>query len=309
MVASGTLACAGGGGDAAPSVDDRADATSQVTESPSGSSVLASDVPSTSTSAATSTTEPSQTTLPADPPPVPRAMVGLAPRDCYIINGDMTILVAACGELHDGQVYKVGVPLVGITLDEQDPARWVVAATEPCREDFEEFVGEPLGSEFSDYTLGFVLTSGGDPRVVVACTVVTLEGPRWAGTAEDIKGSYSGIEVGDCFNFPTPSEDALEMQCAEPHEGEMYVVEAPVGAIDPASPYPTPDEWNVFAEAICVEPFEQYTGIPIESAPENITFTYLTPLEEAWSEVTQRTMSCVIVTVDGTALTGSQRRP
>ena len=143
--------------------------------------------------------------------------------------------------------------------------------------------------------------------VYVSCTVEDANGDLWAGTAEAITGSYFGIEVGDCFDFPTATSNALEIDCNEPHEGEMYIVDELVLDEDPSAPYPTEDEWDEIATFICDGPFEDYTGYSTSDENVNLSYSYVFVLEEDWYDVASRQLSCVVVSYDGTLLEGSTR--
>jgi len=233
--------------------------------------------------------------------PVPSAPGLLFVGDCYTVTaGDVSSI--DCAELHVGQVAKTDVALPGV-----DPAKltadpWLQAANSACAVDFATFIG----SSTDRYSQSFVITSppGGPP--VVACTVVDVSGEQWAGSAESISGSYFGIDVGDCFDYPTAQIDAAEIPCDQSHDAEMYVLDAPLGLDLPESPYPTDQEWQDISVQICIGPFADYTGQSYESALD-LGYTFVYPLQPDWSDVSQRKLSCAITSIDGTKLVGSRR--
>ena len=122
------------------------------------------------------------------------------------------------------------------------------AALPSCSPEFETFTGSALDSEASDYDLAIVITSAPGARTVVSCAVVDKNGEQWAGTAENVSGSYRGIDVGDCFDYPTSTTDAVELACDQPHDAEMYLLDAalPAAQLDPAAPYPTDASGRTF---------------------------------------------------------------
>jgi hypothetical protein len=125
-----------------------------------------------------------------------------------------------------------------------------------------------------------------------------------SGTQLPQVGSYEGIDVAECFDFPTVRA-AVERSCDKPHDAEMFVTDAPVGldAID--APYPTRKQWQKFSATLCHQPFADYTGQPIEQTTE-LSMSLIFPLAADWADVSRRTLSCAIVSIDGTPLVGSK---
>lgn len=222
--------------------------------------------------------------------------------DCYSVAGGNEVTVIDCAELHDGQVFATDVALTGVDAAQPSVEPWQQAATSACATDFSTFVGALTDR----YAQSFVITSppGGPP--VVACSVVDVDAVQWAGSAESVSGSYFGIEIGDCFDYPTAVADALEVACDQPHEAEMYVIDAPLGLDQPDAPYPTEQQWQDLSETVCLGPFADYTGQSYESALD-LAYTFVYPLEPDWSDVSQRVLSCAITSIDGTKLVGSKR--
>ena len=258
--------------------------------------------PTTASAAPDMTTQPSNDTGSL---PVPRSTEELSIRACYNVGDDGVVAVVDCKRLHDGQVVRSDVPLAGVTATEPTADRWSEAASVACSEGFESFVGYPP-DEADDYAIGVVVTSRSGTPPVVACTVVDAQGAKWRHSAELISGSYEGIDVGDCFNFPTRFANAREIPCDRPHEGEMYVVDASLGMGTPEAPYPRRREWSRLARPICIEPFVEYTGRSFRDATE-LSYTFIYPLRNDWADVDQRTMSCALVATDGSPIVGTRR--
>ena len=266
-------------------------------------------------SAVTSSSEPATVTVTARPTdtagaPMPSATTDLKVGDCYTIGADNVVSAIDCAQLHDGQVIFVDVELAGISPDEPDAAKLFDAAKPSCTPEFETFTGSALGSEANDYDLAIVITSQPGARTVISCTVVDKTGAQWAGTAESVSGSYRGIGVGDCFDYPTATAAAAKLPCDSPHDAEMYLLDAPLPAaqLDPAAVYPTDAQWQDISTAVCLTGFTDYTGLPFDTST-TLSFSYVYPLSEDWADTSKRLMSCVVIEEDGTKLVGSKKAP
>lgn len=284
----------------------------QPASTPSSSAVAASNpanstAPTTALESTTTATAPVTTTIQpsgSDALPVPLAQSVLNVGDCYNIGTDNVVVMVSCDELHVGQVFESDIALTGIEPTDPNPDNWLFATTVACRDALETFTGAPLGTV--DFTVAALVTSPADAPTVISCTAVKADGAQWVGTAERIKGAYAGIDVGDCFDFPTAtSPSAHELPCNGPHEAEMYVVDTPL-VPDQLAPYPTLTEWAALAQMICNAPFAAYTGQSINKATD-LSYAYLYTLDQDWANVSLRQMSCAVVNHDGTRLVGSVR--
>lgn len=234
-------------------------------------------------------TDPPTTTT--DAPRLP-----LATGDCFDWDGDFVSPVQ-CELLHDGQVISPSVRLDG---DLQDPDLDALVLW-TCGSYYEELLGSAYSEENSNWLIKPVVLD--EDAAKIQCSVVKWDGARWAGTAENFVGGYAGIEVGDCFDFPTEMSDAVEVDCELAHDAEMYVVDKPIGINRKSAEYPTEDEWWDIASSICDRSFERYTGLSIDDPDVSYTFIYV--LEEDWSDVTARVMSCAVTYVSGLKINGS----
>jgi hypothetical protein len=81
------------------------------------------------------------------------------------------------------------------------------------------------------------------------------------------------IPVGGCFN---ETEDFPEVDCNQPHDAEVYVVED----YPDQSAYPGDKALIDWAEPLCRRRFETYTGVPYPESP--LGFGYLNPTAEGW---------------------------
>jgi Septum formation len=301
---SGTMSCADNepGGSGLVSSDPIATPPSQPSSTTSSTTPVADTVASTNPVVSDSVV-PTETDLPL--PPVPSTIEELELRDCFNVGADTRVVIANCEELHDGQILRIDVPLDGVDPSDPSAEVWLQAARIVCVDHFEEFVGAALDSANTIFTIAPVVTDVATPPVI-ACAAVHVANEQWAGTAERITGSYVGIEVGDCFDFPTQSSNAREISCDEPHEAEMFLVDASLGLDLPEAPYPSQDEWYALSETICDEAFGTYTGQPIAEATD-LSYTFVYTLEGDWDDVANRNMSCAVVSFDGTRRVGSTR--
>jgi hypothetical protein len=109
-----------------------------------------------------------------------------------------------------------------------------------------------------------------------------------------------GLAEGDCF-VGTSSVSAVG--CDEPHDGEVYVVlEHPA---DAGEDFPGDNVVAAFADGQCFPRFEGYVGR--RYAESALDYTIIYPTEEGWERIDDREILCVLVTLDGSRLTGSSR--
>jgi hypothetical protein len=284
------LACAHGTSDA-----------TVVAVSVAGPSTTSSSTSSPPTTSPPTTSPP--TTIDVTHVPIPRAAAALPARACYDLGGDNIAVVVDCAQLHDGQSVRADVVLAAVTPAEADAAQWINAARTACADDFTQFVGYRWDTANASFTLEAVFLAAGPP-VHVACVAVRPRHEKWANTAEQAMGSYDGIRVGDCFNFPSQHGKAMKTSCDSPHQAEMFVRDAPVNADRPDAPYPTRQEWQRIAQPVCEGAFQAFTGGGVDGAPD-LGYSIIFPPEAAWHDPTQRRLSCAVTRRDGALLTAS----
>jgi hypothetical protein len=121
--------------------------------------------------------------------------------------------------------------------------------------------------------------------------------------------SVFDLRPGDCL-FPDQEKTVGEIEninavpCEEPHRQEVFAT--PEYPADDGEAYPGEAEIQTFADAACLEKFEEYTGEDYLNS--NLFFTYLHPSVDSWND-DDRMIVCVIVTpggVDATSI-GSVR--
>ncbi len=116
------------------------------------------------------------------------------------------------------------------------------------------------------------------------------------------------IQVGDCFNEPAGgvSEDELQeiesisaVPCDQPHDGEVFHdFQLPDGD------YPGDDAVLEAAAEECIGQFDGFVGMAYDDSA--LDAYPITPTEDSWNQVDDRTVSCVVFDPAGQA-TGSLR--
>ncbi len=113
--------------------------------------------------------------------------------------------------------------------------------------------------------------------------------------------SVFDIAVGQCINLPDGQEvtNVETVDCAQPHQAEAY------HTFDVADgEFPGQTAIADQADTNCEAAFEGYVGVSFQDS--ELFFQTLTPTQESWAQG-DREVVCLLVTGDGTDLTGSQR--
>ena len=226
----------------------------------------------------------------------------LAIGDCYDM-GDFAQPID-CTELHDGQVISTNTLLDSSLLSSVDEDLWFEAIDESCINNFESFTNTTYAYGDGPYVIDAIIKS--ESPLSIFCTVIGSDGEKWTGSAEYKIGSYEGVEYGDCFNFPTETEDAVVVRCSQPHDAEMFLVDAKLGITDVNALYPSEDEWSQIVDRMCTSPFRKYTGKSIDDV--DYSFELIFPIESDWPDVSSRVASCAITSGTGADMVGSKRK-
>ncbi len=121
-------------------------------------------------------------------------------------------------------------------------------------------------------------------------------------------GGTPVVEVGEgqCFDGLGDISETdfviavMVVDCAEPHESEMYARFA-----HPDAPsYPGEEAVTILADGGCVDRFEPYVGVSYVRSLLEVTYLY--PTAASWREG-DRGIQCVLQAGDGEPLTGSMR--
>jgi hypothetical protein len=118
------------------------------------------------------------------------------------------------------------------------------------------------------------------------------------------KISVFDLQVGDCL---MPGDalggeigDIEGVPCDKPHTHEVFALPD----YDGGDVYPGEDKLKAFANAQCLEAFEQYTGG--DYLESKLFFSYLQPSVKSWQNGKDRRIVCVIVAT-GTPVEGSAK--
>jgi len=248
------------------------------------------------------TTTSTSSTLPPHVASMGLTVPGLSKGDCY--QSGSTVTQVDCEQLHDGQVIETGINLDFSLTVSEDLSLWQKDAEDKCATSFKDFVGYTYDKEDGRFLIAPIVENPATPTI--SCAVVDADGKKWAGTAANFIGSYESVSVGDCFLFPTNTNDAIVVNCTQPHDGEMFIKDQKIGITSSNAPYPTEDEWDDIAFRICEKPFTTYTGKSADDDDVSYSFTY--PLQEDWYQSSQRTLSCIATSGDGQKLSFSLRK-
>ena len=135
-------------------------------------------------------------------------------------------------------------------------------------------------------------------RILLAVTLLVATAACDTGMT-----AVENLEIGDCFDDPSESEDISFIQtvpCEEPHQNEVYATLT----LTEFDSYPGRTELDDAALAECLDLFEAYVGVPYEASSLDIAF--LTPTEDSWAEG-DRGATCALYSLDGQLLVGSVR--
>lgn len=124
--------------------------------------------------------------------------------------------------------------------------------------------------------------------------------------------SVFDVKVGDCVVTPAEEDTKVEVtevqrvECAEPHQMEVYSFEKYVSPDSDEAPkdFPGQDAVTAFADGACAASFADYVGVDYRDS--SLFYTYLLPTARSWGQDKDRTVTC-FVTTTGSTLTASVR--
>ncbi len=122
-------------------------------------------------------------------------------------------------------------------------------------------------------------------------------------------GNAGEVRAGDCIDFPTGQETIKDVQhhpCDQAHAAEVFAVFDYPAARDAA--YPDEAAFDDAAFTRCVAEFAAYTGTAFDDRAD-LDITYMFPTRDGWTKGADRSMDCLLVRLDGAALTASMRKP
>ena len=108
------------------------------------------------------------------------------------------------------------------------------------------------------------------------------------------------LQVGDCFSYNDSSTQVSEVEvvdCSAPHLYEVYN-----NYQIPQSTFPDASTMDSEQRTACYDTFETYVGTPYDRSQYDATT--LTPTEASWAQG-DHTITCILMTKDGSQVTGS----
>ena len=220
-----------------------------------------------------------------------------------------------CEQPHDNEVYA----LIDYPGGSSEPYPGDEAINsfmeEECLAAFEDYVGGEYATSNLDFG-NLTPTSGsweqGDREIV--CFLYDSDLAKLEGSAEGSGGQFGpnagtgggtsaslgqfdvfNTSVGECFD---DSGDVVD--CAEPHDNEVYAIFSHEGGA--SDPYPGDDVMEPFAEDGCTAEFETYVGLDHESSRYQGHFAR--PSADTWAEG-DREVVCFLYDANLQKLTGS----
>lgn len=184
-----------------------------------------------------------------------------------------------CEQSHENEVYAIfDLPDGDYPGDEAV----VEQSGEGCAERFEEFIGTAYDDSLLEITQLFPTEESWttlDDREVV-CAVNDPAGPV-EGSLQGKGEAYALPVKGDCV-----AEDWTEIDCAEEHYAEIYLITDLDG-----DEYPGDEQVDQQASDACLAAFADYVGAEYEDSELN--YLYFAPDEAAW-EVGDRQVVCAV---------------
>jgi hypothetical protein len=131
-------------------------------------------------------------------------------------------------------------------------------------------------------------------------TTTTTEVPLSAGR----EVSFYVPAVGDCYDVrqvDQPVPIYLVLDCALPHQNEVFATFDYTGSKDYPGPGPMEDQ----AKRQCPPSWEAYVGAPYETS--HYELAYQLPDQAGWGNGVRHVVGCLVVDPSGEPITGSTR--
>ena len=155
---------------------------------------------------------------------------------------------------------------------------------------------------------------GGVVGLVVTASVLFLNsdaGQEVVGLATGDTVYVNDLARGDCFQAPAGGDLVTvidTVDCALPHDLEVFVVDEVFATSGPGSPYPGQEDVADRADEDCKAAFETFVGTPYDDS--SLDFFTIYPSEETWDRLDDRTVVCSVGDPDTTTtgtLEGARR--
>jgi|SRR5262245_31972837 len=152
--------------------------------------------------------------------------------------------------------------------------------------------------------IGVVVTQGGDDdesTIADERDTTTSEPPSSTTTSEsttttvELTNIAFPFLVGDCFDDSAHGQpeagELTRIDCASPHDGEVYALPALPG--EPGATYPGDDEVTSQGDRLCLDAFAPYVGIEYQDSKWD--YFYFVPVEQTWNDFDDRQVVCYLV--------------
>ena len=157
---------------------------------------------------------------------------------------------------------------------------------------------EPSESATPDATATATATLTPTPAATATATPEPTPTAQPEPAGEPVYQSIEDVEIGQCFMAIRDVDDesvlaASIVDCAEPHDSELFALELLEGA--PDAPYPGDQALDDPAIELCDAAFEAYVGVDYQDSVYE--YSYFTPSEATWA-IGDREVICVIEHAD-----------
>ncbi len=151
----------------------------------------------------------------------------------------------------------------------------------------------------------FLVVAGLGASILRQGVTTESTGPSAPAPATPTGGSVVGatdLAVGDCIVLPSEDQfnELRRLPCTDPHGGEVFFI-----ADDPATAYPTDDEFQAWVQEQCMPAFATYTGSAYDSQ-DALDVGWFTPTSDSW-DGGDRGVTCYVTPSGGTLTTQSFR--
>ncbi len=250
--------------------------------------------------------------------PVPNLTEGTCFNDPKGFDYTQPLVTLPCTVPHTNEVFAI--VRSDLTGDYPGEDALYFSGVEQCKPRFEPYVGLPYEDSVLEIFVFFPTNTeweGGDRTLTCfvynADTFMLDRSVRNSGSATALPDSgpdgeradLATLVAGDCIEFPEnfdKSNDVLKVDCATPHEQEVFAVSEYPAPVD--APYPDYVDIDTRVAEVCRGAFEDYVGLPYSRS--TLDYTYLGLSAAAW-ERGERNFVCTLIDSTFNPLAASMR--
>ena len=153
-------------------------------------------------------------------------------------------------------------------------------------------------------SLGLAACEDETPTTASGSSSATASSPEASSTVLNEDQSVFELPVGTCRNSSAVADEEVSsvttVECSSAHDAEVYAD----GQVTGYSSYPGDSSIQAAAQSICLDGFEAYVGTTYDTSSYEVSWFY--PTQETWNSTQKdRTVSCMLVSRDGSQLVGS----